>query len=204
MPAMKCQPSALVFFLGILLGIPVYGQDVTESSKLPTGTSPKVSFSKKTIRKVSPPSNSSRSSNHVKAFKVSSATPILGRSRQTIEFVHGSGITLGQLAAIPNQSLDAQLKRSYLIAQETAANKPANEKYHPARASALDLVDFPTPKIQALADQLGGDVVAIFKYVRDQIRTEHQPKANKGAHMTLVLGSGGAGDKAALDRKSVV
>lgn len=107
-------------------------------------------------------------------------------------------ISADQLASIPDSELDPTQKRTWLIEQEALAGLPDNEKYSPARASALEMADFPTLKIQALAHQLNGNPMLIYKYVRDQIRTENQPKANKGAHMTLVLGSGGAGDKALL------
>lgn len=43
-----------------------------------------------------------------------------------------------------------------------------------------------------------GDVRSIFLFVRDKITTEHQPKAMKGAAVTLAVGSGGMVDKAAL------
>lgn len=211
---MNHQLSAFVLFIGITFGLHVYSQEVTESPDHPAGTTPKVSFPRKKVVKQYPQTPQSLLQNQAAAFDTESAVTSeaafdLGRSRKTIEFSHHSEINQDQLVNIPNQILPEESKRSFLIAQEIAANLPsvlsdeeetkyAQEKYHPTRASALDLVDFPTPKIQALADQLGGDVVAIFKYVRDQIRTEHQPKASKGAHMTLVLGSGGAGDKAAL------
>ncbi len=131
---------------------------------------------------------------------VAMPSPSAGGQLRTrvLEFSELPQIIPDQLALIPDQVLDASQKRTSLLEAESQATLPNEDKYNPLRASALELADYPTPKIQALADQLGGDVVGVYKYVRDQIRTENQPKANKGAHMTLVLGSGGAGDKALL------
>lgn len=128
----------------------------------------------------------------------SQSNSVIDRSKRSLTFSELPLLSVNDLASIPNDILEATERRVHLLAQERAAAPPNNQKYEPNRASAKDLVDFPTPKIQAIADRLNGDPVEIFKFVRDQIRTEHQPKANKGAHMTLVLGSGGAGDKAAL------
>ena len=63
-------------------------------------------------------------------------------------------------------------------------------------------IDEVTPLIHdlALTLQTAGvsDPVKIFKFVRDQIETEPGMAAMKGAHLTLLTGSGGCADKAAL------
>jgi hypothetical protein len=65
-------------------------------------------------------------------------------------------------------------------------------------AASIAKIDEATPEITELAKALGNNLVSIFKFVRDQIKTEDFPIAQKGAHVTLLCGSGGAYDKCAL------
>lgn len=65
----------------------------------------------------------------------------------------------------------------------------------PAAGNEADLI---TPEIQALAEGLRNDPVKIFEYVRNYINYECYYGCKKGAHLTLMEGSGNDFDQSAL------
>ena len=130
------------------------------------------------------------------------APGMTNQGRRSVRFTELPSIDLADIPPLQAVPLSDMRPRSQIITEQ--GNVATAAKYGPDRASAQDLVDTPTPEITAIVDRLrvpsndSASVINIFNWVRDNIRTEHQPRANKGAHMTLVLGSGGAGDKSAL------
>ncbi|MCX6839571.1 MAG: DUF6531 domain-containing protein, partial [Verrucomicrobia bacterium] len=68
----------------------------------------------------------------------------------------------------------------------------------PPILNAGNEADVITPEIQALADGLRGDPVAVFQWVREHIAYSHYYGLRKGAALTLLEGSGNDADTSAL------
>lgn len=109
-------------------------------------------------------------------------------------------------------SLKAQLEPGWMTLESGAGlSLGTNVVYGPAPSPSagpqlmggptpppMNDADFITPEIQQLADGLMNDPKLIFDYVRNRIKYSHYFGVKKGAHLTMVNGSGNDFDQCAL------